>query len=88
MAVGDTRAEADRFAEKNHVPFPVALDTDYQLHDAVGGPRIPFVVVVKRYSLERLVVASFHIGLIHSSAGFLQEMKEILETDAAFMKGK
>jgi hypothetical protein len=59
--------EVETFKKTYGVLFPVLLDTDYKAHDAVGEPRVPFLIIAKRDGRGKWIVVSTKVGLMGTS---------------------
>jgi peroxiredoxin len=86
ISAGDTLAEVEGLKKHHPVSYPVIADTDFKAHKAVGGPRVPFIVVARKDKKNQWVVATVNVGLIFSAEHFIGELKAILHTDPETLK--
>ena len=64
VGAGDTSTEVEHFKRTHGVLFPILPDTEYQAHDAIGGPRVPFLIIAIREGRGKWVVVDTKVGLI------------------------
>jgi len=86
IGAGDTPTEVAVFKEQHAVPYPIIPDTEFIAHKAIGEPSVPFIVVTRRDSQGKWVVATVHVGLTFSADSFIGELKAILEIDPDTLK--
>jgi len=67
IGAGDTSTEVKDFKENHGIPYPILSDKDYKAHDAVGGPRVPFLVIAHKDSQGKWVVVDTRVGLMGSA---------------------
>ena len=66
IGAGDTKTETDQFKRNYEIPYPVIPDTEYKAHEAVGGPRVPFLVVATKSPKKRWSVVRAQVGFIET----------------------
>ena len=88
IAAGNNLKEVDHFKKEHKVPYPILADPKFDAHMAVGGPRTPFTIWVRRDPQEKALVVSTHLGLIDSEKNVLEETKAVLQYDLALLKPK
>ena len=64
VGTGDTLTEVEHFKRTHGVLFPIVPDTEYQGHDAIGQPRVPFLIIARREGRGKWMVADTKVGLI------------------------
>ena len=63
IATGNTPTEVAEFKSKFSIPFPILPDTEFKAHQAVGQPRVPFIVIGQKDRQNRWAVVSAEWGL-------------------------
>jgi len=66
IAAGDTATEVKAFKDGYGVPYPILSDKDYKAHDAVGAPRVPFLIVARKDPQGKWIVVDSKVGLMGS----------------------
>jgi hypothetical protein len=54
----------EHFKRTHGVLFPILPDTEYKAHQAIGEPRVPFLIIARREGRGKWVVADTKVGLI------------------------
>jgi hypothetical protein len=88
IGAGDSPGELDELKKKFPIPYPLIPDPEFKAHEKIGGPRVPFIIVVRKDKRGNWVVATVHSGLIFSSEHFIGELKSILSLDPETLKLK
>ena len=66
IGAGDTKTEVVHFKNNYEIPYPVIPDTEYKAHDAVGGPRVPFLFVATKSPKKRWFVVRAQVGFVET----------------------
>jgi peroxiredoxin len=88
IASGNNLKEVETFKEEYKIPYPIFSDSKFDAHTAIGSPRAPFMVLVRRESQGDGVVVSTHLGMINSAKSILDEARAVLQYDLALLKPK
>lgn len=88
IAAGNTSEEVNQYKKENEIPYPIFSDPNFDAHQAVGSPRTPFMIWVRKDKEGRGVVVSTHLGLIDSPEKIIAETKAVLQYDLALLKPK
>jgi len=88
IAAGNNLKEVEHFKKGHKVPYPILADPKFDAHMAVGSPRTPFTIWVRRDAQKKGFVVSTHLGLIDSEKNALEETKAVLQYDLALLKPK
>jgi thiol-disulfide isomerase/thioredoxin len=88
IAAGNNFKEVEYFKKEYKVPYPILADSKFDAHMAVGSPRTPFTIWVRRDAQGKSSVVSTHLGLIDSEKNALEETKAVLQYDLALLKPK
>lgn len=85
IGAGDTQTEVNSFKGNFKIPFPIFPDEEYKAHDAVGAPRVPFLVIARRGSQWKWVVVDTRLGMIdedeYKSTTYLEEDWLVLKAE-------
>jgi peroxiredoxin len=88
IAAGNNLKEVENFKKEYKVPYPILADPKFDAHIAVGSPRTPFFLWVRRDAQGKGIVVSTHLGLIDSDKNALEETRVVLQYDMALLKPK
>ncbi len=88
IAAGNSLKETEAFKKEFKVSYPIFSDLKFDAHTAVGSPRTPFLIWVRREGQGKGIVMSTHLGLIGSVEDVLNETKAVLQYDLALLKPK
>jgi thiol-disulfide isomerase/thioredoxin len=88
IAAGNSLKEVEAFKKEFKISYPILSDLKFDAHTAVGSPRTPFLIFVRRDAQGKGIVVSTHLGLIDSVEKVLNETKAVLQYDLALLKPK
>jgi peroxiredoxin len=88
IAAGNNTEEAEVFRKVYQIPYPIFSDPKFNIHMALGGPRTPFTIWVRKDAQGRGVVVSTHLGLTESAENVYAETKAVLQYNLALLKPK
>jgi peroxiredoxin len=88
IASGNNLTEIDSFRKQHGIPYPILADPKFTAHEAVGSPRTPFTLWVRRDSQRKSIVVSTHMGLIDSVDRAFNETRAVSQYDLALLKPK
>ena len=83
IAVGNTGNEIDSFKREYKVLYPVLSDLPFIVHKALGNPRVPYTILVKK-NMKGDVVVDAHQGEIGSPDSVLHNIKSSLSETISF----
>ena len=86
IAAGNNPREVENFRKKYQVVYPILSDLRFEAHAAVGGPRTPFSIWVRKEKKGTGIVVSTHLGLINSQEMALRETRAVLQYDVALLR--
>ena len=69
------------------VPYPIISDSKFDAHAAVGSPRTPFTIWVRKETQGKGIVVSTHLGLMDLKSA-MEETKAVLQYNLALLKPK
>jgi peroxiredoxin len=87
VAAGNSPTEVEIFKKEYHVPYPFISDFKFDAHTAVGSPRTPFTIWVRKDAQGKGIVVSTHLGLMDLKSA-MDETKAVLQYDLALLKPK
>jgi peroxiredoxin len=87
IASGNNIWEVEIFKKQYKVPYPILSDPKFDAHTAVGSPRTPFMIWIRKEARIKPVVVSTHLGLIDSMQA-LDETKAVLQYNLALLRPK
>jgi len=88
IAAGNNLNEVEIFKKTYKVPYPIFSDLKFDAHTAVGSPRTPFTIWVRKDPQGKSIVVSTHLGLIDPVEIALDETRAVLQYDLALLKPK
>ena len=81
VAAGGTLTEVDYFKKSLGVLFPILADPEYEAHESVGEPRVPFLIFARKDRQSKWVVVNTKVGLMGiaeaRTATYLEEDVEV-----------
>jgi len=86
IAAGNNLMEIEYFKKTYGIPYPILSDVKFDAHTALGSPRTPFSIWVRRDSQGKGIVVRTHLGLIKSVETAFAETQSILQYDLALLK--
>jgi hypothetical protein len=88
IAAGNNLAEVEHYKKEYKIPYPILADSKFDAHNAVGSPRTPFTIWVRKDVQGKGVVVSAHLGPFESAEKAIEETKVVLQYDLALLKLK
>lgn len=88
IAAGNNMMEVEFFKNAYDIRYPILGDAGFDAHTAVGSPRTPFAIWVRKEGKGEPVVVSTHLGLIDSVQSALDETRAVLQYNLALLKPK
>jgi thiol-disulfide isomerase/thioredoxin len=87
IAAGNNPTEVEIFKKAHNVPYPILSDAKFVAHAAVGNPRTPFTIWVRKDTQGAGIVTSTHLGLMDLTSA-LDETRAVLQYNLALLKPK
>jgi thiol-disulfide isomerase/thioredoxin len=87
VAAGNNLNEVEIYKKTYQVPYPVMGDPKFDAHTAVGSPRTPFSIWVRKDTQGKCIVVSTHLGLMDLKSA-TEETKVVLQYNLALLKEK
>lgn len=88
IAAGNNLQEVKAFKEEHKILYPIFSDPKFDTHMALGSPRTPFTIWVRKDGQGNGVVVSTHLGLSESAESVLAETSAVLQYNLALLKPK
>lgn len=88
IAAGNSIWEVEIFKKQYKIPYPIFSDSKFDAHTAVGSPRTPFAIWVRKETQTKPIVVSTHLGFIDSMQTALDETKAVLQYNLALLRPK
>jgi len=88
IAAGNNPGEVETFKKAHQIPYPIFSDPKFDAHMALGGPRTPFTLWVRKDAQGNGMVVSTHLGLTESAEKVLAETRAVLQYNLALLKPK
>ena len=85
IAAGNNPREVEIYKKEYKVPYPIISDSKFDAHMAVGNPRTPFTIWVRKDAQGRGIVMSTHLGMMDLQT-LMDETKAVLQYDLALLK--
>ena len=86
IAAGNNPREIENFKKEYKVAYPILSDLRFDAHTAVGSPRTPFSIWVRKERGGTGIVVSTHLGLMDSQEMASRETRAVLQYDLALIK--
>jgi peroxiredoxin len=87
IAAGNGVHEVEVYKKTYQVPYPIMGDPRFDAHMAVGSPRTPFSIWIRKDAQGRSIVVSTHLGLMDLESA-MEETKAVLQYNLALLKPK
>ncbi len=88
IAAGNNPGEVETFKKAHQIPYPIFSDPKFDAHMALGGPRTPFTLWVRKDAQGNGMVVSTHLGPTESAEKVLAETRAVLQYNLALLKPK
>jgi peroxiredoxin len=87
IAAGNNLKEVETFKKAYEIPYPILADPKLDAHTAVGSPRTPFSIWVRKDAQGKGIVVSTHLGVMDLKSA-TEETKAVLQYKLALLKPK
>jgi thiol-disulfide isomerase/thioredoxin len=87
VAAGNNVDEVEVHKNTYQVPYPIFSDPKFDAHTAVGSPRTPFTIWIRKDAQGRGTVVSTHLGIINLRSA-TEETRAVLQYNLALLKPK
>lgn len=77
IAIGNNMTEVESLRNENKVLYPLLADPDFSSHKALGEPRVPYTMFVKRDVKGKNITVKIHKGVIESADSLMNDIRII-----------
>jgi thiol-disulfide isomerase/thioredoxin len=77
IAIGNNRKEVEIFKNEYKILYPLVTDYDFSSHKALGEPRVPYTMFVKRDVKGENFIINVHKGVIESAVSLMNDIRII-----------
>jgi len=77
IAVGNNRNEVKNYIKEYKVLYPILTDFNFTAHKALGNPRVPFTIFVKKDTKGNSTVVGTHQGMFESEDLVMNKIADI-----------
>jgi len=81
IAAGNNQREVETFSKEYKVLYPILTDLPFVAHRALGAPRVPYTVFVRKDKKGKGVVVSAHQGIFDSADSVIKDIGDFLKCD-------
>lgn len=78
IAVGNNVKETDIYRKEYRVLFPIFTDYEFLNHKALGSPRVPYTLFIKRDVSKKNMVVYTHQGIFENNMDIILKIKEFV----------
>jgi hypothetical protein len=75
IAIGNNQNEVKHYMKQYKVLYPLLTDFNFNAHRALGNPRVPYTIFVKKSVRGKAIVFNTHQGIIESVNSIMDQVK-------------
>jgi hypothetical protein len=75
IAIGNNKIEVEHYKNDQKILYPTLTDYSFIAHKALGNPRVPYTLLVRKTSRGRCIVEYSHQGVLTSEDEILKRLK-------------
>ena len=79
IAFGNNQNEVKWYMKEYKVLYPILTDLNFTAHKALGNPRVPYTIFVKKDVTGKGIVFNTHQGIIESVNSIMNEVRNLLK---------
>jgi thiol-disulfide isomerase/thioredoxin len=87
IAAGNGLHEVEIYKKTYQIPYPILADPKFDAHTAVGSPRTPFTIWIRKDAQGKGIVVSTHLGMMDFKSS-MEETEAVLQYNLALSKPK
>jgi hypothetical protein len=76
IAAGNNLNEVTSYKKEYKVLYPILTDPAFTAHKALGQPRVPYTIFIKKNAKGNGIVVGTHQGVIESSDSLMQSIRD------------
>ena len=77
IAIGNNEREVDYFKDEHKILYPIIIDPEFKAHKALGEPRVPHTMFIRRDSKGKAIIFKIHKGVFESVDDLMDEITTI-----------
>jgi len=81
IAIGNNRREVEHFKNENAILYPIIIDPEFTVHEALGEPRVPYTMFTRKDAKGKAIIFKVHKGVFESAETLMNEIKIICSED-------
>lgn len=78
IAVGNNQNEVKNYKKEHKVLYPVLTDLNFDAHKALGNPRVPYTIFVKRDAKGKNIVVYTHQNVLETADIIMNQVRNFL----------
>ncbi len=67
--------EVDHFKKEHKILYPIIIDPEFTVHKALGEPRVPYTMFIRRDADGKEIIFKIHTGIFESADKLVEELK-------------
>ena len=75
IAIGNNKREVDYLRKEHKIVYPLVTDPDFAAHKALGEPRVPYTMYIRRDSKGNEIILKIHKGVFKSADNLIKEIQ-------------
>jgi len=77
IAIGNNEIEVDYFKDEYKILYPIIIDPEFKAHKALGEPRVPYTMFIKKDAEGKEIIFKIHKGIFESADKLVDELKAL-----------
>jgi len=77
IAIGNNMTEVESLRNENKFLYPLLTDPKFSAHKALGEPRVPYTMFIRRDARGKYIIFKIHKGVIESADSLMNEIRII-----------
>jgi hypothetical protein len=77
VAIGNNKREVNYFKNEHKILYPLINDPEFVAHKALGEPRVPYTMFVRRNAKGEEIIFKIHKGAFESADNLMNEINNI-----------
>lgn len=78
---GNNAKQVELFKQEKNIPFPLIPDDQFTLHDEVGRPKTPFIILFKKTGDGKGIVSATFLGIVLTKDKMLEDIRTLVTSD-------
>ncbi|MCI0494807.1 hypothetical protein L0Z72_07345, partial [candidate division KSB1 bacterium] len=78
---GNNAKQVELFTQEKSIPFPLIPDDQFILHDEVGRPKTPFIILFKKTGDGKGIVSATFLGIVLTKDQLLEDIRRLVTSD-------